>query len=656
MSNPNPKRPFELKDLFRFQCAAEAALSPDGSQVVYSLLSIDAEKEEEHSALWLVSVANGESRRLTAGTARDSCPQWSPDGKTIAFLSTREGGVAQIYLLPIAGGEAFPLTYLKQGLGGFPVWSPDGTLIAFTAGPVDPPDLSKPYRLKRSSYRFDGFGYIDPLLQQLYIIPSAGGEAKQLTHSENQAGMPSWSPDGKEILFQSGFDPASHNFTPSLKICNLEGETRLLLSNEWGLFGNAVWLPDGRIAFSAAPAGTQYGTKSDLWVMDREGKNITCRTGGLKVGVGGLLHDDFNAPWMFSPTPILVGKDCKDAVIHVQAGGEVHLYRIDLDGAETWAPLASGERTCFPLSRVGDQLLFGVSRLDDPTQLCLVNVDGSDEKQLTSLNKDLHETIDWPCVQHLNFRGSDGKPVEGWILKPTQGKAPYPTILHIHGGPHAGYGHIFSFDFQTLAGAGYAVLFINHRGSTGYGSDFANQIIGDWGNLDYNDLMAGVDHAIAEGIVDGERMGCCGVSGGGNLSCWIIGHTNRFKAAAPENPVTNWLSFYGVSDIGPFFSERELGGKPHEIPDIYRKCSPISYAHNCKTPTLLFQGESDYRCPAEQSEQFYTVLKANGCTVEMVRFPNSPHNGASTGAPAVRRVHNEALLEWMDRWVKGKGQ
>ena len=148
-------------------------------------------------------------------------------------------------------------------------------------------------------------------------------------------------------------------------------------------------------------------------------------------------------------------------------------------------------------------------------------------------------------------------------------------------------------------------------------------------------------------------MGVCGLSGGGNLSCWIVGHTDRFKAAVPENPVTNWVSFYGVSDIGPWFSTRELGGHPHEIPEVYRRCSPITYAHNCTTPTLLVQGESDYRCPAEQSEQFYTVLKANGCVVEMLRLPESPHAGSIEGDPAIRKAQNEALLEWMDRYVKG---
>jgi dipeptidyl aminopeptidase/acylaminoacyl peptidase len=205
-----------------------------------------------------------------------------------------------------------------------------------------------------------------------------------------------------------------------------------------------------------------------------------------------------------------------------------------------------------------------------------------------------------------------------------------------------------------LCGAGYAVLRVNHRASTGYGDAFSTAIKGDWGNLDYNDLMAGVDYVVEKGLADPDRLGVTGLSGGGNLSCWIVGQTDRFKAAVPQNPVTNFISFYGVSDIGVWFAAEQMGGHPHEIPDVYVKCSPITYAHRCTTPTLLIQSEHDWRCPPEQSEQFYTVLKANGCIVEMVRLPNAAHAAAIGGAPVNRRIHNEALLDWMNRYVLGK--
>jgi dipeptidyl aminopeptidase/acylaminoacyl peptidase len=202
-----------------------------------------------------------------------------------------------------------------------------------------------------------------------------------------------------------------------------------------------------------------------------------------------------------------------------------------------------------------------------------------------------------------------------------------------------------------LVGAGYGVLLVNHRGSTGYGDAFASAIIGDWGNLDYADLMAGVDHAVDEGLAERDRLGVFGLSGGGNLTGWVIGHTDRFKAACPENPLFNWFSMYGTSDIGSSFGARELGGAPHEVEDVYRRCSPVTYAHRCTTPTLFLQHEHDFRCPAEQTEQFFTILRVNGVPAEMVRFPNTPHIGSVVGPIGHRRGQNEALLDWMNRYV-----
>ncbi|MDQ4076346.1 MAG: S9 family peptidase, partial [Chloroflexota bacterium] len=371
----------------------------------------------------------------------------------------------------------------------------------------------------------------------------------------------------------------------------------------------------------------------------------------LKYGVDSTLQADMPMPITKVPR-LLVSEDGQSAYAQVQVGGTIQIYRIALTGSERWTAVVDGERAALPLDLRQDTLLFLVSTLNDPTNLFVRDLEGSNECQLTYLNRELLEERALPRVVSLMFRSVDDVLVEGWLMEPPMGEMPYPTILYIHGGPHVGFGHAFSFDFQMLAGAGYAVLFINQRGSSGYGDRFATQIIGDWGNLDYRDLMAGVDFAILEGYVDPERLGCCGLSGGGNLSCWIVGQTNRFKAAVPENPVTNWVSLYGTSDIGTWFAVEELGGHPHEIPEVYHRCSPITYAHRCATPTLLIQGENDYRCPPEQSEQFYTVLKANGCITEMLRLPGGSHNGSVYGDPPLRRAQNEALLDWMNRYVR----
>ncbi|UCC64319.1 MAG: S9 family peptidase [Anaerolineae bacterium] len=640
------------EDLFQLKFLQDGRLSPDGKTVAYTVLRLDAEAEQEYAAVWLLSLETGESRQLTAGLARDTAPCWSPGGEQIAFLSTR-GEEPQIYLIAVGGGEAWALTAMAQGIGGGPVWSPDGGQIVFTAAPAaDPPDREKPYRLTRHIYRFDEVGYLAGAIQDVYVIPAGGGEPRQLTADGCQNAMPVWSPDGREILFTATMFPDSHCIHPDLRVVNLDGEVRELLAG-WGNVVAATWTPDGgRVVFIGTPRDRPSGTQASLWVVAGGGGEPECRTAGLDLHVGGRLQPDM--PVMLARQPrILVSPDGGTAYAQVQAGGTVQIYRLALAGPESCQPVVAGERSCFPQDMGAGRLLFLVSTLHSPSDLFLTDLGGANERQLTHLNADQLAGWDLPAVERLLFPGSDGVQVEGWIATPAAGHAPYPTVLYIHGGPHSAFGHVFSFDFQMLAGAGYAVLFVNHRASTGYGDAFATAIKGDWGNLDYKDLMAGVDCAIERGLADPDRLGCCGLSGGGNLSCWIVGQTDRFKAAVPENPVTNWVSFYGVSDIGPWFAVEEMGGRPHEIPEVYRRCSPITYAHRCTTPTLLIQGEHDWRCPAEQSEQFYAVLKASGCTVEMLRLPKSFHAGSIVGSPILRRAQNEALLGWMNRYVLG---
>jgi dipeptidyl aminopeptidase/acylaminoacyl peptidase len=653
MSLSQSPQPIELADFFSLKFLHGAVLSPNGTMVAYAVSHIESAKEEEHLAIWLQSIESGVTRQLTSGLTRDFNPQWSPDGSQLAFLSTRAGDdKAQVYLIAVDGGEAIALTSLKQGVQGGPIWSPDGQTIAFTAGPAtEVPNPKTPYRVTRHTYRFDALGYLDNVVQDIYVIPAAGGEPKALTNDRSQNTLPLWSPDGQEILFSATMLPDSHRgYYPRLRVVNLEGEIREVVG-DWGYAWSAAWASDGeRVVFYGGPHGRPIGSKNELWVVDRLGGEPECRSANLKFEVGGSLQPDIPLPtdWIAN---ILVGPEGQTAYAQVQAGGTVQIYKFALSGAESCIPTVGGDRSCLPLDLDARHLLFAVSTLNSPGELFSAAPDGTQERQLTHINEALLSQRTLPTVEHILFPSPDGTEVEGWILKPTAGRAPYPTILYIHGGPHSGFGHVYSFDFQMLTGAGYAVLIINHRGSTGYGNEFATKILGDWGNWDYKDLMAGVDFAIAKGIADPARLGCCGLSGGGNLSCWIVGQTDRFKAAVPENPVTNWVSFYGVSDIGPWFAVEELKGLPHVIPEVYRRCSPITYAHQCKTPTLLVQGEADYRCPAEQSEQFYAVLKANGCTVEMLRLPASSHIGSFTGPPIVRRVQNEALLDWMNKYV-----
>lgn len=656
----NASQTFEPEDLFNLQFLQDGVFSPNGKQVLYGVSHVDTDLDKEFVTLWRYSLESGEARAMTNGQARDTSPQFSPDGKTIAFLSDR-GEKPQLYLMPVDGGEARQLTRLKQGVGSRPIWSPDGSRIAFTAEPDyegdEPIDLSKTvYRVTRHTYRFDAVGYLDQKVQDIYVINIEDGELQQLTADQTNNTAPRWSPDGQKILYLANMNPDSFPALLShIAVVDMAGTIETYSKDQVSVQGVA-WTPNGKqIVFVGRPiSGVPIGTKSDLWVIDVATGNMENRTAGLAVGVGGSLS--LRTPTTVSSAINLpITADSQTAYIRVQEGGNSHIYRVALTGPEDWAAVITGERACSILDLHHNQLLYAITDMNTPPNLYTAQVDGSDEAQLTDLNQNLLAQMALPEYEQLLFTGQDGVAVEGWYLHPPGKTAPYPTILYIHGGPHSAYGRGFSFDFQMLAGQGYGVLIINHRASTGYGDAFSTAIKGDWGNLDYGDLMAGVDFAIAQGLADADRLGCCGTSGGGNLSCWIVGQTDRFKAAIPQNPLTNWHSFYGVSDIGVWFAVEQLGCHPHENPAVYAQCSPITYAHNCTTPTLLVQCESDWRCPAEQSEQFYTALKANGCTVEMLRQPGGSHGGSINGAINLRRDHLVAMLNWFNRFVLDEG-
>ncbi len=322
--------------------------------LVYAVAQMADGGEKELVALWLLSLEGGVARQLTAGQARDVSPQWSPDGRQIAFVSTR-GEKPQIYLIAVDGGEARQLTALPQGVAGGPQWSPDGQQLAFTAGPPDPPDLAKPYRLTRHVYRFDELGYLDGAVQDLYVVAAAGGEPQRLTVDECSNVGPLWSPDGREILFHATMPPDSFRASlPRLRAIDLDGNARDL-TGDWGYSQAASWLPDGGVVFCGQPYGRPIGTKNDLWVLGRQGGVPECRSADLPLHLGSGLQADM-AVALGQMLRVLAAPDGKAAYVQVQDGGTVQVYRIGLDGPVDWAPVLNGERSCYPLDIGGEQL------------------------------------------------------------------------------------------------------------------------------------------------------------------------------------------------------------------------------------------------------------------------------------------------------------
>ena len=641
MQNAN----FDILDDLRYARIGSARLSPCGDYAVCDLTRHDLDNELTTTSLWRIDLANGDARQLTRSGGSDSSPAWSPDGEQIAFLSDR-GGAKQVFLLPIDGGEARQLTDLAGGVDGPPVWSPDGISIAFTASPkTEPRDPTAPYRVTRFVYRFDGIGYVDDAIQNIYVQPIDGGGARQLTDDAHLDRTLRWSPDGREILYLASFDPdRSDLFSAKLRVVDLDGNVEELLGLDWGFIKNAGWLPDGEGIMVVASRGDQpMATKDDLWILDRQSGTTLNRTADLPTGI--------EVQWfpVFSAAQIL--KTESAAMVNVVERGKRGIYAVALNGPPQWRQLLGGERTTTLHDADDKNMLYLSGDLENPGDLYIASLNGTSERQITRFNDALLDSIAFPRVEELHYQTQDGTPIQGWLLLPNEGEPPYPTILYIHGGPHGWYGNQYGSDFQMLAGAGYALLFVNPRGSTGYGDDFATALSGNWGVLDHQDLLDGVDYAVEAGLADPNRLGICGLSYGGYLTCYTIGQTNRFKAAVAENPITDLVSRYGTADMGPWGSLSELGGKPHEIPEVYRRGSPITYAHNCRTPTLLIQCEDDYRCPAGQAEQFYGHLKANGCVAEMLRIPGQSHVASITGPVRVQKAQNEALLDWMQRYV-----
>lgn len=642
-------RKISQDDLFNLKALQGAKFSPDGNLIVFTVSWIDRETQQETRQLFILDLKTKTNRQLTFSCGQNSAPAWSPDSSSLAFISDRSG-TSQVYMLSIAGGEPRQLTHLERGVADEVHWSPDGRYLAFTAPPqVDPIPADKPFRVSRNIYRFNGMGYVDRIKKDVYLLNVQNDQVTRLTDDLLSHGSLRWSPDSRSIACLSNFKPDTYIPYTDINLVALDGGVASVLTN-WGRISTIFWSPNGeKIVFSGLPDGRPIGTKSELWALKVSDRSVTSRTKAFPYPVNGGLQDDNPVDW---PTHMAVYAD--HLISNVQIGGTVQIYDFSLDGKERFQPLISENQTTHLLDANDQYMIYVVSNLNNPSELWISRLDGSEREQLTFINQDFLAGIDLPEVEHMNFPSKDGTEVEGWLMKPPGEIAPYPTILYVHGGPQSAFGFTFSFDFQLLAGSGYAVLFANPRGSTGYSDAFVTAIKKGWGVLDYQDLMAAVDHAVKLGLSEPDRLGVCGLSYGGYMSCWMVTQTDRFKAAVPENPVSDLFTEYATNDLDPWLSVDEYGGKPHEAPEVYRAGSPITFAHRCKTPTLLLQGEADYRCPPVQSEQFYTALKANGCTVEMVRFPGASHGASISGAIPVRIAQNACLLDWMDRYVLHK--
>jgi dipeptidyl aminopeptidase/acylaminoacyl peptidase len=660
------RRPITIEDLNRLQLVGTPQISPDGQQIAYAVSTIHTAVEENtyRSALYLAPTDGSTApRRLTNSGKQDRSPAWSPDGKRLAFVSDR-AGKPQIYLLNLAGGEAQQLTDAPNGAGD-PQWSPDGTQILYSAK-IDateqqetPKGYKPPLVINTLKHKFDGEGYFDTKRRHLFVIPAAGGAARQLTAGDWNVGGAQWSPDGQQIAYTANQDDdRDSSDINDLWIVTVDGAAANArkVTHGRGPVALPSWSPDGQqIAYIGHEGGYVPGANNHLLVVAADGSGTASdRTSAFDRSVGSVASGDA-ARGIDGQRPVW-SPDGKSLYFVATDGGDTGIYRTESDGNVTL--LISGERSCasFTISADGETVAFTATNPAHPNEIFVASMSGANERQVTRHNEALLNELNLQPAERITYESTGGATIEGWIIKPADfdpaSDKKYPLMMKIHGGPHALYGNSFSHEFQLLVAQGYVLLYVNPRGSGGYSQEFAHCIRADWGNLDYDDIMAGVDHAIAQGYVDPERLAAGGASYGGYMTCWLLGHTDRFKAIVTERVVSNFVSFWGTSDIGQTFGAWELGGKtPREDLETYVRCSPITYMDRATTPTLIIHGEMDLRCPMEQSEQLFITLKRAGVPVEFVRYPDESHNHAVGGQPTHRTDRLERVLAWLDTYL-----
>ncbi len=703
-------RSITIEDLYAIQFLSRPRISPDGRRVAFVVTTIDEGKHEYRSSIWVAPTEGGEATRFTGGTANAHSPCWTPDGRWLAFVTDRESeltskdakeqkkqGKGQIWLMPSDGGEAHQLTFMPHGASN-PIWSPDSKRMVFNAavGPLDEETedgkiLPKVRIIDRLLYRLDGVGFIYERRQHLFLVDIGGGEPKQLTDGDWDDKDPTWSPDGTHIAFASSRAEDRWQLPcPDIYTLSIEngqaGELRCFTDGTRSCYSPS-WSPDGKtIAFLAKPK-LRSGNHSEMFIIDAlvPQAEPRCLTGEFEGGCSDWTNSDMTNEQMM-PAPIW-STDSQTLYILAAQRGSTRVYAVDRTGAGKQPPtLTPGNMHVLDFS-IDQSRNKAAILIENPTHVAEIFASsisaegeldlhpsgerratlkahtttphhprpyGSRElRQLTTFNDALFDELELATPEYMPYTGVDGWSMDGWILKPQgfDASKKYPLIVEIHGGPNTQYGYGFMHEMQMLATDGYVVLFTNPRGSLGYGRDFALAVRGEWAVKDSLDIMAGVEAVIEKGYIDEQRLGVIGGSYGGFMTSWLIGHSDRFRAAVADRSVIDRFSFFGSSDIGWDFTDDDMEVAPWDDPERYMRMSPITYVKNIHTPVLIIHSESDLRCNIEQSEQLFAALKYLGRETLFVRFEGQSHGLSRGGHPKLRKERLRHIREWFEKYL-----
>lgn len=642
------------EDYFAFESINDARISPDGKRVAYTYTSIDQKRNRRNNSVWIVATdGNSVPRRLTADGFNANFPRWNPSGDKLAFISTRSSAGtevprSQVYLLSMDGGEAQILSHLKNGVTSFQ-WSLDGKKLVAVgrSGPnddLDPANRKSDVRhYAHISYKFNDSGWFDDKRSHLWIVDAATGRDHQLTSGDDWNDTdPQWSPDSTRIAFVSDRTGKEYDGGHDKNVWTIsaEGGPLTKISDHEYEDESPRWSPDGRqIAFLGKTQRRQF---PKLYVSPAGGGSAST-----------LFAQDLD----LIPTGLTWGPGTNQLRFEAGTKGQAHVFEVALD-KRGQKQVTSGERAVrsLDMNEKAGSMAYVANDFQHLDDLFVANLDGSGQRQLTHLNAKLWSEVQLASVQRIPYTSTDGTLMDGFLVKPIgwQPGRKYPLILSIHGGPAGQYGVDWYHEFQVYAAKGLGVFFCNPRGSTGYGEKFERGIRNNWGVMDYQDVMAGMDAAIKQNAwIDTDRLGVTGGSYGGYLTNWIVGHTNRFKAAVTLRSVSNFISDDGTRD-GAYGHEEDFKGFLFDEFDQYWEASPLKYAKNVKTPTLVLHSENDYRVPLEQGEQWFRALQHYGVVSELVIFPRENHNLTRTGEPKHLVESLNWQCYWFEKFLEGK--
>ncbi|MGC1121419.1 MAG: S9 family peptidase [Candidatus Methanofastidiosia archaeon] len=664
------KRFITAEDLYDMTLISDCQISPDGTYVAYAMQRIDRKTEKKYTNLWVAPTRGGDPYQFTYGDHSDSSPRWSPDGSQIAFLSNRDDEKQpQIYGIPFTGGEARKLTDFKGTIESFE-WSPQGTEFVCCFRKKDQEEIEREeneqkkklgmvYRhITRVFYKEDEKGFLPKERPHLWVVDAETGEATQITdHKIYDEVEPTWSPDGNHIVFMSNRaeDPDLDPDAIDMFVIPAKGGDFRKVDTPQGPKSSPRVSPDGKWIAYYGCEGKQVPWKlTRLWMVPFMGsapaQNLT---GEHDFNVASWTINDLpGSPPQMPPT---WSHDSRKIYFQVAHHGNTVLRAITVDKHMESILEDTGVVGAFTLDTSQEVLAYFHGDMKDPGQVWVLDLKKGSKTQITHVNEDLFTSLDLGDVEEVWFKGSAGNDLQGWILKPPDfdSSKKYPSILEIHGGPRVQYGNFFMHEFFFLAAQGYVVYFCNPRGGQGYGEAHSKSIWNVWGTVDYEDLMTWADYMEKKPYIDKNRMGVTGGSYGGYMTNWIIGHTQRFKAAVTQRSVSNLTSMYGSSDFNWAFQDEFGNEPPWENIENYWKQSPIKYIGDARTPTQVIHSENDLRANIEQGLQVFVALKRLGVDTELVLFPDEPHGLSRTGRTDRRIARLNHIKRWFDTYLKG---